>query len=217
MAAVTTCRPDVTQTFDLDGPRLVALARRCGRVAAVPETPTAPPVLRGRCGWCRNSGRARAWRCSTTCRSPAHVRVHVVGPVGGTGDPGDRCGRGVHRQPCPRPCCRDCPAWSWTRRSSQGCSALRIRSRRDRRGRRGGRALLSIDGVEGVNVSGAGVGRRGHIGAEIKAEVGRGSGGGDLMSEAMDAEFDTVAEWTAQVAVELGRGLPRPRGLSGER
>ncbi|MGE2721762.1 methylenetetrahydrofolate reductase [Mycolicibacterium celeriflavum] len=37
-------RPDVTQTFDLDGPRLVDLAASIGMVAAVPETPTAPPV-----------------------------------------------------------------------------------------------------------------------------------------------------------------------------
>jgi len=37
-------RPDVTQTFDLDGPRLVALAASLGMIAAVPETPTAPPI-----------------------------------------------------------------------------------------------------------------------------------------------------------------------------
>jgi methylenetetrahydrofolate reductase (NADPH) len=37
-------RPDVTQTFDLDGPRLVQLAAAVGMTAAVPETPTAPPV-----------------------------------------------------------------------------------------------------------------------------------------------------------------------------
>jgi methylenetetrahydrofolate reductase (NADPH) len=37
-------RPDVTQTFDLDGLRLVALAASLDIVAAVPETPTAPPV-----------------------------------------------------------------------------------------------------------------------------------------------------------------------------
>lgn len=37
-------RPDVTQTFDLDGPRLVALAAGLGMTAAVPETPTAPPI-----------------------------------------------------------------------------------------------------------------------------------------------------------------------------
>ncbi|UMB72465.1 methylenetetrahydrofolate reductase [Mycobacterium paraterrae] len=37
-------RPDVTQTFDLDGPRLVSLAASLDMVAAVPETPTAPPT-----------------------------------------------------------------------------------------------------------------------------------------------------------------------------
>lgn len=36
-------RPDVTQVFDLDGPRLTALAAGLGVPAAVPETPTAPP------------------------------------------------------------------------------------------------------------------------------------------------------------------------------
>jgi 5,10-methylenetetrahydrofolate reductase len=36
-------RPDVTQVFDLDGPRLAALAASVGIAAAVPETPAAPP------------------------------------------------------------------------------------------------------------------------------------------------------------------------------
>jgi methylenetetrahydrofolate reductase (NADPH) len=36
-------RPEVTQVFDLDGPRLAALAADHGLTAAVPETPTAPP------------------------------------------------------------------------------------------------------------------------------------------------------------------------------
>jgi methylenetetrahydrofolate reductase (NADPH) len=36
-------RPDVTQVFDLDGPRLAALAAAVGLSAAVPETPAAPP------------------------------------------------------------------------------------------------------------------------------------------------------------------------------
>jgi methylenetetrahydrofolate reductase (NADPH) len=40
-------RPDVTQVFDLDGPRLAALAASVGLAAAVPETPAASPrVLR---------------------------------------------------------------------------------------------------------------------------------------------------------------------------
>jgi 5,10-methylenetetrahydrofolate reductase len=36
-------RQDVTQVFDLDGPRLAALAASAGLTAAVPETPAAPP------------------------------------------------------------------------------------------------------------------------------------------------------------------------------
>jgi methylenetetrahydrofolate reductase (NADPH) len=36
-------RPDVTQVFDLDGPRLAALAAVTGLTAAVPETPAAAP------------------------------------------------------------------------------------------------------------------------------------------------------------------------------
>jgi 5,10-methylenetetrahydrofolate reductase len=36
-------RPDVTQVFDLDGPRLAALAAWTGMPAAVPEAPAAPP------------------------------------------------------------------------------------------------------------------------------------------------------------------------------
>jgi 5,10-methylenetetrahydrofolate reductase len=36
-------RPDVTQVFDLDGPRLAALAASVGVTAAVVETPAAPP------------------------------------------------------------------------------------------------------------------------------------------------------------------------------
>lgn len=36
-------RPDVTQVFDLDGPRLAARAAALGLPAVVPETPAAPP------------------------------------------------------------------------------------------------------------------------------------------------------------------------------
>ncbi|WP_375502340.1 methylenetetrahydrofolate reductase [uncultured Jatrophihabitans sp.] len=37
-------RPDVTQVFDLDGPRLTGLAASLGLSVAVPESPLAPPV-----------------------------------------------------------------------------------------------------------------------------------------------------------------------------
>ena len=48
-------RPDVTQVFDLDGPRLAALAASAGLTAAVAET------RRGRAGTCGHSG----WRRSS--------------------------------------------------------------------------------------------------------------------------------------------------------
>jgi 5,10-methylenetetrahydrofolate reductase len=37
-------RPGATQVFDLDGPRLTALAARLGLAVAVPESPEAPPL-----------------------------------------------------------------------------------------------------------------------------------------------------------------------------
>ena len=64
-------RPDVTQVFDLDGPRLAALAASLGIAAAVPETPTAPPADR------------RAERLLQKQRAGASVAVlnHAAPPV----------------------------------------------------------------------------------------------------------------------------------------
>jgi len=62
-------RPDVTQVFDLDGPRLAALAASVGIAAAVPETPAAPPRhLRAYRPCCRSSAPGRRPLCSTTPR-----------------------------------------------------------------------------------------------------------------------------------------------------
>ena len=80
------------------------------------------------------------------------------------------------------------------------------------------RALLSIDGVDGVNVSGLASGAGTRIGAEIKAEVGNAYPGGRWpMSEAMSAEFDTVAEWTAQMAARTRTRLLHTGRVSGQR
>ena len=62
-------RPDVTQVFDLDGPRLAALATSVGLSAAVPETPPRRRGTCGRSGCCRNRGPGRR-RCSTTPQCP---------------------------------------------------------------------------------------------------------------------------------------------------
>jgi 5,10-methylenetetrahydrofolate reductase len=65
-------RPDVTQSFDLDGPRLVELAASVGMVPAVPETPSAPPVAQ------------RPARLVHKQRAGAAVAVlnHVTSPAG---------------------------------------------------------------------------------------------------------------------------------------
>jgi len=60
-------RPDVTQVFDLDGPRLAALAARVGLSAAVPETPSAPPRARRAAG---PPGARRAVPAARTGRWP---------------------------------------------------------------------------------------------------------------------------------------------------
>ena len=68
-------RPDVTQTFDLDGPRLVALAASLGMASRLyPRRRPHPPSTPGRVASSRSSARARALRCSTTCRPPRRWR-----------------------------------------------------------------------------------------------------------------------------------------------
>jgi 5,10-methylenetetrahydrofolate reductase len=72
-------RPDVTQVFDLDGPRLAAIAAREGLVVAVPESPDAPPVdLRPR--RVREKERAGAQLCIVNhVSTAARLRQFVSG------------------------------------------------------------------------------------------------------------------------------------------
>src|ERR1700685_1113007 len=63
-------RPEVTQVFDLDGPRLAALAASVGVSAAVPETPAAPPR------------ELRAFRLVQKQRAGAAVAVLHSAPAG---------------------------------------------------------------------------------------------------------------------------------------
>lgn len=167
-------RPDVTQTFDLDGPRLVALAASVGMVAAVPETPTAPPVH------ARPRRLVEKQRAGASLAVLNHVRVPdmiaefmtaaraaglsipVVAAVAVFTDsvsaavleglPGLELDPTVARQVLDAP---DPVA--------AGISAAVEEAQ----------ALLSIEGVEGVNVSGLASSSGARVGAEIKAEVGR--------------------------------------------
>jgi 5,10-methylenetetrahydrofolate reductase len=167
-------RPEVTQTFDLDGPRLVSLAASVGMVAAVPETPTAPPV-HGRPARLVEKQRAGASLAVlnhvpfphtiaefvASARS-AGLSIPVIAAVAVFTDglsaavlqglPGLELDHAVTEH-----------VLSATDPVAEGIAAAVEEAR----------ALLSIEGVEGVNVSGLASAAGPRVGAEIKAEVGR--------------------------------------------
>ncbi|MCP9274820.1 methylenetetrahydrofolate reductase [Mycolicibacterium arenosum] len=165
-------RPDVTQTFDLDGPRLVALASSLGMVAAVPETPTAPPQ------------HARPIRLVQKQRAGARIAVlnHVTSPaaVAEFMSAAQSAGLSI-------PVLAAVAVFSDAPSAAvlQGLPGLEldpavvaavldapdpieagITAAVDE-----ARALLSIDGVEGVNLSGSASASGTGVGATIKAEV----------------------------------------------
>jgi 5,10-methylenetetrahydrofolate reductase len=166
-------RPDVTQTFDLDGPRLVALAHELDMTAAVPETPTAPPVD------------ARPARLVQKQRAGASVAVlnHVPDP-----STVRRFMAGARAAGLTIPVVAAVAVFTDVVSAAvlQGLPGLEL----DQRivddvvnaadpveagidaAVAEARALLSIEGVEGVNVSGLASGAGTRVGAQIKAEVG---------------------------------------------
>lgn len=167
-------RPDVSQTFDLDGPRLVSLAASIGIVAAVPETPTAPPVHRrpARLVEKQRAGAslavlnhvpypdmiadfmktARAAGLAIPVIAAVAVFTDSVSAAVLEGLPGLELDPAVTQRVLSAPDPVDA-----------GIAAAVDEAR----------SLLSIDGVEGVNVSGLASASGPRIGAEIKAEVGR--------------------------------------------
>lgn len=167
-------RPEVTQTFDLDGPRLVALAASLGVTAAVPETPTAPPV------------HARPARLVEKQRAGANLAVlnHVPSPdmIAQFMAAARSAGLGIPVIAAVAVFTDDMSA-----AVLQGLPGLELDPAVTEQVLRAAdpvaagieaavaqaRALLSIDGVEGVNVSGLASASSARLGAEIKAEVGR--------------------------------------------
>jgi methylenetetrahydrofolate reductase (NADPH) len=167
-------RADVTQTFDLDGPRLVSLAASVGIVAAVPETPTAPPVA------------ARPARLVEKERAGASVAVlnHVPVPdmiahfmksarLAGLSIP-VIAAVAVFTDSASAAVLQNLPGLELDQAATDqilgaadpvdaGIEAAVAEAR----------ALLSIDGVDGVNISGLASASGARFGAEIKAEVGR--------------------------------------------
>jgi 5,10-methylenetetrahydrofolate reductase len=167
-------RPDVTQTFDLDGPRLVALTASLDLVAAVPETPTAPPV------------HARPRRLVEKQKAGAGIAVlnHVPYPaaVAGFMEAARAAGLTI-------PVVAAVAVFTDTVSAAvlQGLPGLeldpavtgQVLGAADpveagiEAAVAEAHALLSIEGVEGVNLSGLASSSGPHVGAEIKAEVGR--------------------------------------------
>ncbi|MEM6104688.1 methylenetetrahydrofolate reductase C-terminal domain-containing protein [Mycobacterium sp. 050272] len=167
-------RPDVTQTFDLDGPRLVSLAASVGTIAAVPETPTAPPVSArpDRLVEKQRAGASLAVLNHVpypemiaefmTAAISAGLSIPVIAAVAVFTDsvsaavlqglPGLELDENVTEQ-----------VLGAADPVAAGIAAAVAEAR----------ALLSIDGVVGVNVSGLASASGGRVGAEIKAEVGR--------------------------------------------
>lgn len=166
-------RPDVTQTFDLDGPRLVALAASLGMTAGVPETPTAPPVdarpirlvEKQRAGASlavlnhvpsvsavkRFVEVARSHGLTIPVLASVAVFTDIVSAAVLQGLPGLELD--------PRLVADVVNAADPVEAGIEAAVAEAC-------------ALLSIDGVEGVNISGLASGAGTRVGAQIKAEVG---------------------------------------------
>lgn len=167
-------RPEVTQTFDLDGPRLVSLAASVGMIAAVPETPTAPPsharptrlVEKQRAGASLAvlnhvpspdtivgfMKAARAQGLSIPVIAAVAVFTDEVSAAVLSGLPGLELDRAVTAQVL----------------AAADPVAAGIAAAVDE-----ALALLAIEGIEGVNLSGLASADGTRVGAEIKAEVGR--------------------------------------------
>jgi 5,10-methylenetetrahydrofolate reductase len=165
-------RPGASQVFDLDGPRLAALAAGLGLTVAVPESPEAPPVG------------LRPARVAQKQRAGAQLCVlnHVSGPervaafvaaarAAGASVPfvaavavytDERSARVLQRFPGLH---LDGDTVERVLAASDPCAAgIEVAVEE-------ARALLAVPGVVGVNLSGMGSGKGEDDGARIKAAV----------------------------------------------
>jgi 5,10-methylenetetrahydrofolate reductase len=166
-------RPDVTQTFDLDGPRLVALAASLGMVAAVPETPTAPPVdaRPGRLLQKQRAGASLAVLNHVTAPSDV-ARFVAAARSGGLTIP-VIAAVAVFTDVVSAAVLQGLPGLELDQRVVDGVvTASDPVEAGIEAAVNEARELLSIDGVDGVNVSGLASGTGTRVGARIKAEVG---------------------------------------------
>lgn len=166
-------RPDVTQVFDLDGPRLAALATRIGLHAAVPETPLAPPAA------------LRATRL--VIKQAAGAAVAVLNHVPTAADVasfvriGRECGLqipiiaavAVYTDAQSAAALGNLPGLQLDQRAVEKVlTAADPVTAGIETAVREAHELLAIDGVAGVNVSGLASGRGWQHATEIKAAIG---------------------------------------------
>ncbi|WP_375487612.1 methylenetetrahydrofolate reductase, partial [uncultured Jatrophihabitans sp.] len=167
-------RPDVTQVFDLDGPRLAALATATGLTAAVAETPLAPPrALRPRRLVQKQAAGAQVavlnhvsstaeLRTFVDAARGAGLRIPVVASVAVFTDARSAAVLdalpGLHLDPATVAEVLDADD-----RVEAGI-AVAVRAAQE---------VLTIDGVDGVNLSGSAATGGPQVGAQIKAEIGR--------------------------------------------
>ncbi len=164
-------RPEATQVFDLDGPRLAALAAATGIPAAVPETPGAPPrdlrafrlAQKQRAGAAvavLNHDTVAAVRQFLAAAANAGVTIPVIAAVAIFTDPPSASALsrlpGLELDPATVRAVLDAPD-----SVAAGVAAAA----------RQARALLDIAGVAGVNISGLASARGYEFAARVKAEV----------------------------------------------
>jgi 5,10-methylenetetrahydrofolate reductase len=193
-------RPDVTQVFDVDGTRLAAMAAAAGLPVAVPESPDAPP--RGlRAARLRQKQDAGAQLC---------VLNHVGSPARLSGFAAECRDAGttlpliasvaVYTDEHSASVLQRFPGLALSRSAvdavlgaadpvAAGIAAAVAEAR----------ALLAVDGVVGVNLSGAASGRGELFAAGIKADVAR------CVAEIDTEEIDTEEIDTEEIDT-TGRG-----------
>lgn len=164
-------RPDVTQVFDLDGPRLAALAASVGMAAVVPEAPAAPPRHRrpfrlaqkqraGASAAVLNHDSVASVTAFMAAAAAAGVTIPVLASVAVfTDEPSAAVLRGL-------PGLELDPAVVRRVLDDPDPVAAGIAAAADE-----ARALLEIPGVAGVNVSGLASARGYAFAARVKAEL----------------------------------------------
>ena len=188
-------------------------------------SPSRPRRRRSGCGRRRvaEKQRAGAQLCVLNhVSSPARVAEFVAAArAAGATLPFVAGGRRLHRRALGAGAAALPRACTWTTRRRARCWPRRTRARPAIAAAvEEARALLAIPGVVGVNLSGLGVeprrGRRGR-GQGRGRRRDRDGGMTELESEAMEAEFDTVAGWTEEAVRRARAGVRRPGRVPGQR